>query len=67
LIRRCACSFLEIRHFKEGTRTPADQGKAGDIGHAADALDYVIHRVTPLSGQLIFVPAGPVAMTSGRR
>jgi len=58
---------LEIRHFKEGTRTPADQGKSGDIGHAADALDYVIHRVTPLSGQLIFVPAGPVAMTSGRR
>lgn len=57
---------LDVRHFLEGTRTLADQGKPGDVGHAADGLDYVIHRVTPLAGPLILIPAGPVGMSSGR-
>lgn len=35
---------LEARHYAEGTREPAD---SGDLGHASDALGYVIHYRWP--------------------
>ncbi len=36
---------LETRNYKAGTREPAD---GQDQGHAADALDYIVHRIWPI-------------------
>ena len=38
-------SDLETRHYKLGTNDPDD---SGDLGHATDALGYIIHRLWPI-------------------
>jgi hypothetical protein len=44
---RCArlIDDLESRHYKPGTRDPAD---TGDLGHITDAMGYPVHQLFPI-------------------
>ncbi len=42
-------SDLETRYYRMGTSEPAD---SGDLGHATDALGYVVHKLWPVQERI---------------